>query len=380
MAAHPVDRWNFVLDEETKILFVDDDLILAEFARVHLSTPTTTVDFAANGREAWERLEKEPFDLLLLDIEMPELDGFGLLERLRGDARFEQLPIVMLTAREDIVSIDRAFQLGANSFVTKPINWRQLSYALRYVLRTTRIEADLIKERSRSDELLTLTNNLLSLIRVEARTPLSAIIGFSDCITQEIDGPIGVRSYLNYAGQIDAAARRLQDDFMDLIQYAQLTSGAAKLSEDEYLIGKLIDGAIAGTPLESRTGGCEGQGAGTVYLTCDLRWLARALKHLIEVAIRQAGAEQAKIEWSATADGGVNISIGAKAPIAARSLSIESAGHGMGIGVSFARCVIELHQGQLTIREREDGGTSMDVLLPARRVQSDSRQRSVEAA
>jgi len=93
-------EWTFVLDESTRLLFVDDDPILAEFAKVHLSTPVTTVDSAADGIEAWQRLCDERYDLVLLDIEMPKLDGFGLLEKLRADPRFEHLPVVMLTGRK----------------------------------------------------------------------------------------------------------------------------------------------------------------------------------------------------------------------------------------------------------------------------------------
>ncbi len=373
MSGTSVDRWSFVLDEETKILLVDDDLILSEFAKVHLSTPTTTVVSAVNSEEAWERLRQETFDLVLLDIEMPVLDGFDLLKRLRADPRFAQLPVVMLTGREDITSIDRAYQLGANSFVPKPINWRQLSYALRYVLRTTRIEGDLIGERRRSDELLKLTNNLLSLIRVEARTPLSSIIGFCDCIKREIDGPIGVPSYLNYAEQIDAAARRLQDDFMDLIQYAQLTSGAAKLSEDEYPAGKLLDATVSGIAFEERNVDIlVGKPSENLYLTCDLMWLTRAMKHLLDAAIGQGGVERIAIDMRQMSDGGVTISIGAEGGLSTgetrKPFLPVAAGHGKGLSVSFARCVVELHQGQLTIREREDGGADMEISLPSQRV------------
>ncbi|PPD44326.1 MAG: hypothetical protein CTY15_07470 [Methylocystis sp.] len=382
------DRWSFVLDEETKILFVDDDLILAEFAKVHLSTPSTTVESAQDGEAAWERLCQSSFSLVLLDIEMPKLDGFGLLERLRSDPRFVQLPVVMLTGREDIASIDRAFQLGANSFINKPINWRQLSYALRYVLRTTRIEAELTRERSRSDELLKLTNNLLSLIRLESRTPLSAIIGFCDCIKQEIDGPIGAPSYLTYAEQIDAAARQLQDNFLDLVQYAQLTSGSAKLSEDEYPVSKLMDAAVSGVPTQTAAGTVEvlvGKPSANLYLTCDLMWLARAIRHLVQAAVGGAGVTEVDITMSLISDGGLKTAIVAKAPatggVQSRPpVSLESVRHGMGIGVSFARCVIELHQGELIMENRPEGGAVMNIYLPARRVQPAPQATSNEAA
>jgi two-component system, sensor histidine kinase and response regulator len=358
-------KWTFVLDGETRVLFVDDDPILAEFAKVHLSTPSTVVETAADGVEAWERLNREPFDIVLLDIEMPRLDGFGLLEKLRAEPRLARLPVMMLTGREDIVSIDRAYQLGANSFAAKPINWRQLSYAMRYVLRMTRIESELLGERQRADELLELTNSLLSLIRLEARTPLSAIIGFCDCIEKEIDGPVG-ESYLKYASQIAAAAHNLQDGIMDLIQYAQLTSGSARLSQDEYAAGKILDAVVSGLSpdllsdvvLEVR------KPQDVFYVQCDLMWLSRAIRHLVEGAVRGAG--RVELSLSQLPDGGALAAIVATpstAPKARQTTSAESVRQDMGMGAAFARCVVELHGGALREVERDDGSKITEIVL-----------------
>jgi DNA-binding response OmpR family regulator len=132
--------WTFVLTEPLRILVVDDDPILREFASVYLSTPSTTIDTACDGVEARVRLGQAAYDMLLLDIEMPHLNGFSLLEQIRSDEKLRQLPVMMLTGCDDIASIDRAYQLGANSFATKPVNWRQLSYQIRYVIRTCRAE------------------------------------------------------------------------------------------------------------------------------------------------------------------------------------------------------------------------------------------------
>jgi DNA-binding response OmpR family regulator len=132
--------WSYVLDEPARILVADDDPILREFASVYLSTPSATVVTVPDGRAAFDLLNSETFDIAVLDIEMPELDGFSLLEKLRTDSHLTGLPVMMLTGHEDIVSIDRAFNLGANGFATKPVNWRLLSYQIRYVLRSSFLE------------------------------------------------------------------------------------------------------------------------------------------------------------------------------------------------------------------------------------------------
>jgi DNA-binding response OmpR family regulator len=161
-------NWAYVFDEPTRFLVVDDDPILREFASVYLSTPVATVETLPDGTTALDRLRRERFDVVMLDIDMPELDGFDVLERIRADDRLAHLPVVMLTGREDIQSIDKAYSLGATSFVTKPVNWRELSYQLRYVIRANRAlrlastefteavsamveQANLIAERSGTD-------------------------------------------------------------------------------------------------------------------------------------------------------------------------------------------------------------------------------------
>ncbi|MGA1342454.1 MAG: response regulator [Hyphomonas sp.] len=136
-------RFEYVLKQGTRILFVDDDPILREFAQVNLSSPSVVVDLAANGREALSLVEAGDYDVILLDLEMPVLNGFDTLAELRSDARFQHLAVIVQTGREDVEAIDRAFRLGATSFVTKPLNWRLLSYQIRFIIRASRAEADL---------------------------------------------------------------------------------------------------------------------------------------------------------------------------------------------------------------------------------------------
>ena len=138
----------YVLDEALRLIFVDDDPILREFALVHLSTSDARLETAGDGEEAWAIMDERPFDLMLLDLEMPRLDGFGLLERLRADPRFRDLPVIVVTGREDVSAVDRAFTAGATSFVVKPINWRLLSYQIKYVWRAHRNETSLRQARA----------------------------------------------------------------------------------------------------------------------------------------------------------------------------------------------------------------------------------------
>lgn len=133
----------YVLDEEARLLFVDDDPILREFARVNLASASASVDVAQDGVEALEMLAARSYDLVLTDLEMPRMDGFQLLAAIRADAALKHLPVVVETGREDVEAIDRAFRAGATAFVTKPLNWRLLTYQLRFTLRSARADRQL---------------------------------------------------------------------------------------------------------------------------------------------------------------------------------------------------------------------------------------------
>ena len=139
-----------VLEDRLRLLFVDDDPILREFAVVHLTSANADVVTAADGREALDRLAEVAFDLMLLDLEMPELDGFAVLDAVQANEAWRSMPVIVVTGREDVIAIDRAFLEGATSFSAKPINWRLLSYEIRYVYRNHRAQAALRRARDQA--------------------------------------------------------------------------------------------------------------------------------------------------------------------------------------------------------------------------------------
>jgi len=125
------------------ILVVDDDSGHRVLAREVLERAGFKVDVADNGMDAIESVARAKPDLMILDVLMPGLDGFGVCAQLRQDPNFRDLPILMATGLEDVDSIEQAFEAGATNFVTKPINWTLLVYQVRYILRAAEMERDL---------------------------------------------------------------------------------------------------------------------------------------------------------------------------------------------------------------------------------------------
>jgi CheY-like chemotaxis protein len=167
---------HFVEFESARVLVADDDPILREFAMVHLATPTVEVEVAEDGLVALERLQKAGIDIALVDLDMPRMDGFELIERIRWDEQLKHLPIVVVTGREDMVAVDRAFALGATSFVVKPLNWRLLSHQLAYVLRNARAEGQVRGQLEALQKVNDLKDRILRLSRQKITGPLNDIL------------------------------------------------------------------------------------------------------------------------------------------------------------------------------------------------------------
>ncbi len=119
------------------MLLVEDDPSIREMAALGLSNAGFRVTSCADGREGLERLRRDPFDLAVLDVMLPSLDGFEITREVRKDSR---VPIVMLTARADATDVIVGLELGADDYVTKPFDMPVLVARCRSVLRRAAAE------------------------------------------------------------------------------------------------------------------------------------------------------------------------------------------------------------------------------------------------
>src|SRR5437868_1827564 len=106
----------------SSLLVVDDN----SMNRIMLSRYITKLGYrpslVENGRQALEKLQGEPFDLVLLDVEMPEMDGYQVLEYIKADTRLHDIPVIMISAVEELESVVTCIELGAQDYLPKPFN------------------------------------------------------------------------------------------------------------------------------------------------------------------------------------------------------------------------------------------------------------------
>jgi class 3 adenylate cyclase len=126
-----------------RLLVVDDNRVNRLLIGRALEQLGHTVTFAENGRDGLEALRQRPVDLVLLDIEMPEMDGYQVLQALAADPRLRDLPVVMMSSVEEVDSVARCIEMGAEDYLFKPVN---------PVLLRARIGASLEKKRLRDQQ------------------------------------------------------------------------------------------------------------------------------------------------------------------------------------------------------------------------------------
>ena len=123
-----------------RILIVDDDPNTLEILRRWLAREGYTTVSADNGNAGLEALGKDPVDVILLDVMMPGMDGLQVCEKLRENAAWRSIPVVLLTAKDDIETRSRGMQLGVSEYLTKPVNKLELFARLEAQLHSRELE------------------------------------------------------------------------------------------------------------------------------------------------------------------------------------------------------------------------------------------------
>lgn len=110
------------------ILVVDDSSTVRKFVSVSLSMQGFQVVTACDGMDALEKLPSQKIDLVITDLNMPNMDGFELIKSLRESPAYKELPIVILTSLSDSLSKERSIELGVHSFLRKPFSLEKVQY------------------------------------------------------------------------------------------------------------------------------------------------------------------------------------------------------------------------------------------------------------
>lgn len=173
------------MDSRPKILLVDDNAINIRVAAKILRSHNYNISFAQTGAVAIEKAQFINFDLILLDIMMPEMDGYEVCERLKTDPSTQKVPIIFLTAKTESENVVKAFELGGADYVTKPFNGRELISRVETQIKLKRSLEALELANTRLQEANDTKDKMFSIISHDLLGPFGSIRESLEMIANE---------------------------------------------------------------------------------------------------------------------------------------------------------------------------------------------------
>ncbi len=168
--------------EKYKILVMDDSQASLDLIKDILDDEDLVIATARSGSAALKKARANPFDLILLDIIMPDIDGFDVLKELRNHRLTKDVPVIFITAKNDEENTIRGFRAGAMDYVAKPFNDAELKARIRSHLELKRSKEKLVKAKEEAERNSKFKSEFLANMSHEIRTPISGILGVVDLL------------------------------------------------------------------------------------------------------------------------------------------------------------------------------------------------------
>ena len=195
------------MSPEKKILVVDDDESLLGLLRTVLSSSGFSVEAATSGAEALRLMRIFHPDLILMDIGLPDISGLEILRQIRAQAEFKEIIVMLITGTTGLEMKIEGFNTGANDYISKPVNPRELLLKIDRFLKTAEVQKDKLASKQK-ETLHTVVNTLAH----ELSSPLAAIRYQIRASAQEQQ----LEVLRNCLANIDLSAKRMEEIIMEL--------------------------------------------------------------------------------------------------------------------------------------------------------------------
>jgi len=360
-----------------RVLIVDDNADMRSYLS-RLLSERWQVEMAADGSTALEMIRARTPDLVLADVMMPGLDGFGLLRAIRASDTFAKLPVMLLSARAGEEASSEGLRAGADDYVIKPFSARELLARVETRLTQARLHAAERRARELAEQANRARDDFFTMLSHELRTPLQAVLAWTALLKGNRLEPSEVVHALELIERNARSQRRLVDDLLDIsrIVTGRLRIDPRPVASLAQMIGMVVDSfrpaALAKnltveTALET--------GAGVV--NGDSERLQQVVWNLLSNAIRftpQGGRIQLRYGRRGdqvellVRDSGPGIAADALPHLFKRywqGQGTERRSQGLGLGLAIAHRIIELHGGEISAASDCEGyGATFTVLLP----------------
>ncbi|MFO7848787.1 MAG: hybrid sensor histidine kinase/response regulator [Spirochaetia bacterium] len=218
---------------DSRILIVDDVPQNITIAKAILKKDGHYIETAERGDLALQVVDEQDIDLVLLDIMMPEVDGFTVAEKLQKNEKTKDIPIIFLTARNDTESITRGFKIGAVDYITKPFRGEELRMRVGTHLRLRHTQQKLREANASKDK-------FFSIIAHDLRSPFTALVGMAQYLAKGIDtlDPETAKEFLEGMHKSSKNAFNLLEN---LLEWSRIQTGKLPMSPKEVKLYDVLD-------------------------------------------------------------------------------------------------------------------------------------------
>ena len=385
----------------SRILVVDDADSNREVMTRILEREGYRVETAVDGADALTRLRSAPFDMVLLDVMMPGMDGVQVMETIHGDDILNRLPVIMLSALNEQETVLKCIQLGAQDYLPKPVNQQLLKARIAACLEKKRSH-DLEREYTRRVESMSaqvqvmnerlrqanqIKSRFLATAAHDLKNPLGGILLMADRIREEAELGRASAATLGQASRIHEMVQKMIQIINSVLDAAVHERGEVHLSLEMTNLGDLVHKVVQENESYADSKGIRLIYVETLAAECwgmlDQMRMAQAMDNLVNNAIKYSpfggtvqvelglriveGQDRVHVE---VRDQGPGLTpedlVQAFGPFQRLSAQPTGGEYSTGLGLSIVKQMVELHDGWVWIESEPDQGAAFMVEIPLR--------------
>jgi signal transduction histidine kinase len=362
-----------IADDPPKIMVVDDTIPNLKLLEEMLGKQGYQVRSFPRGRLALAAAVREQPDLVLLDIQMPEMDGFEVCERFKADPLLAPIPIMFISAQHETMDKVRAFALGGVDYVTKPFQFAEVDARVRTHLELRRQKVELQRSYERLKELEILRENLAHMVVHDMRSPLFAIMMSLELVQMNVaTPPPKVTKYLDMAvGNVN----KLTEMVNQLLDISRLESGRMPMTKTRGDLAVTAQAVVESMHTVAPDRRIILNAPEPVVANYDKDLVGRIITNLVGNALKFTPVEEVvnltldrKGAYArlAVTDRGPGIPPEFKDKIFEKftQLEGEKRKYGTGLGLTFCKLAVEAHGGAIGVESVADESNSFWFTLP----------------
>ncbi len=363
---------------KSKILVVDDVRINFEILRRTLLPEGYKLFFANNGKTALELVSIDKPDLILMDLTMPELDGFETCSLLKNSENTKDIPVIFVTGSSGTDEILRGFELGCVDYITKPFCMDEVRVRVRAHIQLLNVCNQLKEKNQALIELNEVRNDFIGIAAHDLRNPLAIVCGIAELI-KESNGNLSAEKIKHYIAMIHTSGKRMLSLVNDLLNNATIEKGSLNINIEVGSVKELIDERIElfKTKAQLKNIVIHRSLNDIESVLLDNNYISQVIDNLISNAIKfseynkniYVTLEQQNSEAIVSVkDEGPGISLEDKSKLfeqfqrlSARPTAGEES---TGLGLAIVKKIIDAHNGALGVSSHLGSGSTFSFTLP----------------